>query len=56
MNTTTFVSLNFVRTLMAASTTTSESAEELMRLADQYEATQPSFADDLRAAAAASIH
>ena len=29
-----------------------ESAGELLRLADEYEATQPSFASDLRAAAA----
>jgi len=56
MNTTTFASLDFVRNLMAAPMTTSESAEELFRLADQYESTQPSFADDLRAAASASLH
>ena len=64
MNTTTFASsplglaqsLNFVRSLLAAPLTTSESAEELMRLADEYEATQPSYADDLRAAASASVH
>ena len=56
MNTTTFASLNFVRDLMTAPMSTSESAEELFRLADQYEATQPSYADDLRAAASASFH
>jgi hypothetical protein len=64
MNTTTFASsplglaqpLNFLRGLLAASTTASESAEELLRLADLYEATQPSYADDLRAAASASFH
>jgi hypothetical protein len=56
MNTTTFASLNFVRSLLASPATISESAEELFRLADQYEATQPSYADDLRAAASASVH
>lgn len=56
MDTTTFVSLNFIRSLMAAPLTPSESAEELMRVAEQYEATQPSYADDLRAAASASFH
>jgi hypothetical protein len=53
MNTTAFA---FVRSLLASPTTISESAEELFRLADQYEATQPSYADDLRAAASASVH
>ena len=56
MNTTAFASLNFVRNLMVAPTTVSESAEELLRLAEHYEATQPSYADDLRAAASASFH
>jgi hypothetical protein len=32
--------------------TLSQSADELLRLADDYEATQPSYAADLRAAAA----
>ena len=56
MSTTTIVSLNFLHKLMAAPMPTSESAEALFRLADQYEATQPSYADDLRAAASASFH
>ena len=43
-------SLSFVRSLKAVPTV-SETADELLSLADQYEATQPSYAADLRAAA-----
>jgi hypothetical protein len=49
--------LNFLFGLLPAATA-AESADELLLLADGYEATQPSYAADLRAAAetAASRH
>ena len=43
-------SFGFVRSLKAVPTV-SETADELLSLADQYEATQPSYAADLRAVA-----
>ena len=47
--------LQFVRSLFSAPTpTVAESTAELLRLADGYEATQPSYAADLRAAADAA--
>ncbi len=43
-------SSSFVRSLRAVPTV-SQTADELLSLADQYEATQPGYAADLRAAA-----
>jgi hypothetical protein len=44
----------FLRELFSApAPTASESAQHLLALADDYESTQPSYAADLRAAAAA---
>jgi hypothetical protein len=40
--------------LSAPAPTVSESAQQLLELADSYESTQPSYAADLRAAAAAA--
>jgi hypothetical protein len=46
--------LQFVRELFSApAPMPSQSAQQLLELADTYEATQPSYAADLRAAAAA---
>jgi hypothetical protein len=47
--------MQFVRELFSApAPTVSQSAQQLLELADTYEATQPSYAADLRAAAAAA--
>ena len=47
--------LQFVRELFSApAPTTAQSAQQLLELADSYESTQPSYAADLRAAAAAA--
>ena len=47
--------LQFLRDLLSVPVpTVPQSAQQLMELADSYESTQPSYAADLRAAAAAA--